>query len=208
MVTTRRASTEITNSAYDRGTAGGVDVLERKAFSQTNEVASVAQEETIDEARARMRGNLDMLLNYDRYTEQVVDSVEAPMLDEARVAEPVDIQDEDIRPTSTTMQFGDGDVDQIYNEIQRDNKEETSSYRLNGKGKLVVVLYALAVTVILALIIINTGVLASLSGTREAKATELNTKIEQYQQLSANIEDISTNDYIIEQAEELGMVKR
>lgn len=208
MVTTRRASTEITNSAYDRGTAGGVDVLERKAFSQTNEVASVAQEETIDEARARMRGNLDMLLNYDRYSEQVVDSVEAPMLDEARVAEPVDIQDEDIRPTSTTMQFGDGDVDQIYNEIQRDNKEETSSYRLNGKGKLVVVLYALAVTVILALIIINTGVLASLSGTREAKATELNTKIEQYQQLSANIEDISTNDYIIEQAEELGMVKR
>ena len=208
MVTTRRASTEITNSAYDRGTAGGVDVLERKAFSQTNEVASVSQEETIDEARARMRGNLDMLLNYDRYTEQVVDSVEAPMLDEARVAEPVDIQDEDIRPTSTTMQFGDGDVDQIYNEIQRDNKEETSSYRLNGKGKLVVVLYALAVTVILALIIINTGVLASLSGTREAKATELNTKIEQYQQLSANIEDISTNDYIIEQAEELGMVKR
>ena len=208
MVTTRRASTEITNSAYDRGTAGGVDVLERKAFSQTNEVASVAQEETIDEARARMRGNLDMLLNYDRYTEQVVDSVEAPILDEARVAEPVDIQDEDIRPTSTTMQFGDGDVDQIYNEIQRDNKEETSSYRLNGKGKLVVVLYALAVTVILALIIINTGVLASLSGTREAKATELNTKIEQYQQLSANIEDISTNDYIIEQAEELGMVKR
>lgn len=208
MVTTRRASTEITNSAYDRGTAGGVDVLERKAFSQTNEVASVAQEETIDEARARMRGNLDMLLNYDRYTEQVVDSVEAPMLDEARVAEPVDIQDEDIRPTSTTMQFGDGDVDQIYNEIQRDNKEETSSYRLNGKGKLVVVLYALAVTVILALIIINTGVLASLSGAREAKATELNTKIERYQQLSANIEDISTNDYIIEQAEELGMVKR
>lgn len=215
MVTTRRSSTDITSSAFDCGTTGGVDVLERKPTASRNEFVNISKEETVDEARERMRGNLNMLLNYDRYSEEIVDSVATPVIEEVpvevaeqvSVVEPVNLQDEDIRPTSTTMQFGDGDVDQMYNEMRKEEHEE-SSYHLNGKGKLVVVLYALAVTVILALIIINTGILASLSGAKQAKTVELNNKIEQYQQLSANIEDISSNDYIIGQAEELGMIKR
>ena len=209
MVTTRRTSTETTSSVLDRATSGGVDVLERKT-PVLDEFVNGEREETVDEARARMRGNLDLLLNYDRYSETVVDNIVSPTVEEVSVAvdKTVDLQDEDIRPTSTTMQFGDAaDADQIYNEMHREEKEN-SGYKLNGKGKLVVVLYALAVTVILALIIINTGVLAKLSGAKEEKVAELNGKIEQYQQLSAEIDSISGNDYIIEQAEQLGMVKR
>ncbi len=215
MVTTRRSSTNTTSSVFDNSTAGGVGVLERKSNASRNEFVNISKEETVDEARERMRGNLNMLLNYDRSYEEVTDSVASPVVEDApvevsepvAVAEPVNFQDEDIRPTSTTMQFGDGDVDQMYNEMRKEEHEETS-YRLNGKGKLVLVLYALAVTVILALIIINTGVLAGLSGAKAAKTAELSSKIEQYQQLSANIEDISSEGYIIGKAEELGMIKR
>lgn len=214
MVTTRRASTNVMSSVFDANTSGGVDVLERKVSVAKNEFINTAKEETVDEARARMRGNLDMLLNYDRYSEEVVDSIATPVVEESPVSiaeqtpvvDSLDIQEEDIRPTSTTMQFGDGETEQIYNEIKREEKEE-GSYKLNAKGKLVVVLYALAVTVILALIIINTGVLASLSGAKEAKIATLNSKIEQYQQLSTEIADISNDNYVIEQAQNLGMVK-
>jgi hypothetical protein len=206
MVTTRRANTNVTSSVLDRNTAGGVDVLERTkpAIQEFNS----EREETVDEARARMRGNLDLLLNYDRYSETVVDDVVSPVVEKSpeMVAETTSFQDEDIRPTSTTMQFGDADADQIYNEMRRE--EKAVGYKLNGKGKLVVVLYALAVTVILALIIINTGVLARLSGVKETKTAELNQRIEQFEQLSSDIENISGNDYVIEQAENLGMIKR
>ncbi len=214
MVTTRRASTNITSSSFDHGTAGGVDVLERKVSAPVNEFIVTETEETVDQARARMRGNLDLLLNYDRYSEQIVDSatstvVETPIenAEVESIEETVALQDEDIRPTSTTMQFGDGDVDQMYKEMNHTEHETTASYRLNGKGKLVVVLYALAVTVILALIIINTGVLASLSGNKEAKTAELNAKIEQYQTIKDQNDYISSEDYIVQKAEELGMVK-
>ena len=215
MVTTRRASTNVTSSTFDRGTAVGVDVLERKVSAPVNEFISTETEETVDQARARMRGNLDLLLNYDRYSEQVVDSATTAVVDSpveqtetVSVEEAVALQDEDIRPTSTTMQFGDGDVDQMYKEMNRSEQETNVSYRLNGKGKLVVVLYALAVTVILALIVINTGVLASLSGTKEAKTAELNSKIEQYQVLKEQNDYMNSEEYIIQEIEKLDtMVK-
>ena len=119
------------------------------------------------------------------------------------------MQDDDIRPTSTTMQFGDGDIDQMYKEMNRANETVKESYHLNNKGKLVIVLYSLAVMVILALIAINTGMLATLSGTQQAKTAELNAKIAEYSVLQEEIESISSDDYVINQAETvLDMVKR
>lgn len=200
MVTTRRSS-DIVNT-YDNGTRGGVGLLERpSAYSAPAETAPKISE-TESQAKERMQKNLDKLLNYDRYSEQqVVDQAVAPV-DES-------FADEDIRPTSTTMQFGD-DIDQIREEMhQAAVVEEHSSYRLNNKGKLVMVLYAIAVTVILALIILNTGVLASLSDTASAKSAELNAAIEEYNAVQTQIENISSSDYIIDVAEnDYGMIKK
>ena len=200
MVTTRRSS-DIVNT-YDNGTRGGVGLLERpSAYSAPAETAPKISE-TESQAKERMQKNLDKLLNYDRYSEQqVVDQAVAPV-DES-------FADEDIRPTSTTMQFGD-DIDQIREEMhQAAVVEEHSTYRLNNKGKLVMVLYALAVTVILALIILNTGVLASLSDTASAKSAELNAAIEEYNAVQTQIENISSSDYIIDVAEnDYGMIKK
>ena len=210
MVTARR-SVGINEFADTQNTTkGGVGLLERKvpaSYAEFTEAKPV-EKESIDEARERMQRNLDRLLNYDKPEVQKAEAVVASEVVE-EVQAPVAFSDEDIRPTSTTMQFGDGDIDQMYKEMNRQqSQEEQGSYRLNGKGKLAVVLYSLAVAVILALIFINTGVLASLSSVNEAKAAELSGKEATLMELNAEIESISDKDYIISLAEnQYGMIK-
>ena len=116
--------------------------------------------------------------------------------------------DEDIKPTSTTLQFGDGEVEKVYSDMQRQKEAQKASFSLNGKGKLVVVLYSLAVTVILALIILNTGVLATIKSGNQAKASILSDKVAEYQVVSQRIDAISSNDYVIDIAKnDYGMIK-
>lgn len=214
MVTTRRDEKTTTYSQSQRGSA--IDLLERKVPSYSA-ITEDRVEESLEEAKERMQKNLDKLLNYDRYTEMgYVQDIEmasavAPEISEtATVSEsPVAFSDEDIKPTTTTLQFGDGEVDKVYDDMQRQKESQKSSYRLNGAGKLVVVLYSLAVTVILALIILNTGVLASLRSGNEAKASVLDEKVAEYQMLSEKIDALSSNERVIDIAEnDYGMIKK
>lgn len=203
MVTTRRSSGfDTTGSAR-----GGLDVLERRATVQS-EVAP-EQEKSFEERRAEMKSNLDRLLNYDRYAEmEAEEAAAAEEVSAEEKTETVAMSDEDIRPTTTTTQFIDGDP-QIFNDAAKSKEERKSAYRLNGKGKLVVVLYALVVTVILALIVLNTGVLKSLS-------KDIATLDESYRAQAAavsaqktEIAEISSDAYISQFAEsELGMILR
>ena len=202
MITTRRS--EMSNSVYEtRAAAAGVDLLERPQSFE--EFASVAPAVDESEQAQERRRNLQNLLNYDRYTEQSSSVIVEEQVEEVQASA---LADEDIRPTSTTMQFGD-DIDQIRREMNRAQEEEKSvSYHLNGKGKLAVTLYALAVTVILALIVLNTGVLAGLSNSVQAKAAELDSTIARYEAIQQEIDSISNSDYIIDVAQnQYGMVK-
>lgn len=212
MVTARR-SVDNVNSSYDvRPTKGGVDLLERpRSYGEFAYAPAASQRaENLSPEKERMQRNLDKLLNYDRYAEQQAE-IEAEVNNVATEPVTTSLADEDIRPTSTTMQFGE-DIDQIREEMKQtsvvsDDKE--SSYRLNNKGKLAVILYSLAVTVILALIVLNTGVLAKLSNSNTAKAAALNETIAKYDAVQAQIESISDSDYIINVAEnEYGMIKK
>lgn len=201
MVTTRRSS-DITNSAYENGSQrGGIALLERPRSYNEQAVASVSvNTENRDAERERMQKNLDKLMNYDRYSEQQVEEVN-------EVQNSAIHADEDIRPTSTTMQFGE-DIDQIRQEMNKAvATSNDTSYRLNSKGKLAVILYSLAVAVILALIVLNTGVLAKLSNTASARTAELNSTIAQYQAVQSEIADISSDEHIINFAKNEGMVK-
>ena len=82
-------------------------------------------------------------------------------------------------------------------------------YHLNSKGRLAVILYSLAVTIILALIVLNTGVLASLSNVSNEKSAELSAALERYDAVKSQIDDISSSDYIIDVAEnQYGMVRQ
>lgn len=201
MITTRRSN------GFDtiESARGGVDVLERRASVQSETVPE--REGSMEETRAKMKSNLDRLLNYDRYSEMEAEAAakvqDAPVEEKAKT---VAYSDEDIRPTTTTTQFIDGDP-QIFNDAEKSKEERKSAYRLNGKGKLVVVLYALVVTVILALIVLNTGVLKALSKDIAALDETYRAQAAAVSAQKAEIAEISSDAYIAQIAEsELGMI--
>ena len=84
--------------------------------------------------------------------------------------------------------------------------EETKTAAVSGKTKFALVLYAIAVTVILALIIINTGVLSLINGKSQLKESELNGVISEYSQISEELAQHG-DDYVESVATELGMIK-
>ena len=195
MITTRRSG-EV--SYEQKAMHGGVDLLEMPV-AQAN---SVVEDTDLSEAQERMRKNLNDLLNYDRFSEENV--AESIVTDSVQTMER-DFADEDIRPTSTTMQFGD-DIDSIRQEMNQESAQKTS-YRLNSKGKVALVLYSLVAMVILALIILNTGVLANLSNVKAAKVEQLSSLKQEYALQQENIAKISDPDYVIGQLGE-GWVKQ
>ena len=196
MITTRRQDG---NTDTDNSVRGGVNLLEREAVSIN---AAPAREESMEEAKARMQRNLDRLLNYDRYSEIEAEE-KAAVIEDAPEAETKAYSDEDIRPTTTTTQFIDGDP-QIFNDAEKSKTERKSSYRLNGRGKLIVAMYALVVTVILALIVLNTGVLKSLArevsaldATYTARISALNAQNAEIARLASEerVISVATTDY-------------
>ena len=217
MITTKRADDVVNGSFANMSGGQNVALLERetpKNYSAYQE-EKTGEQEDLQQARERMQRNLDRLLNYDRYAETekaesaAIEEKAAMEVEQSISAAPASYSnEEDIRPTSTTMQFGDGDVDQMYKEMNSAS-EAKESYHLNAKGKFFVVLYGLAVAVILALIIINTGVLVTLNSRNEQRTAELNYVISEYNERKEICENISSDEYVINIAEnEYNMVKQ
>ena len=69
-------------------------------------------------------------------------------------------------------------------------------------------LYALVVTVILALIVLNTGVLASLSNQAEQKAAEFSAIQFEASALAAENAYLQSNERIVEEAIKMGMKQK
>ena len=208
MVTTRRSS-EYANSSYEpRMATAGVGVLDRPERLEEKYSTAVTVGDNTQEAEERRR-NLDKLLNYDRYTEQA-SVVEEKEVEQATIVNSSSLSDEDIRPTSTTLQFGDGNGEKLLKDLNVSHEvSDTKSYRLSSKGRLVVVLYSLIVAVVLAFVIVNTGILASLDTSAANKSAELDTAINEYNVVQERVDSISNDDYVIDVAEnELGMVPR
>lgn len=197
MITTRRS-----NGLQTESTRGGLDLLEREEVNY--EQTAPERVESMDEAKARMQRNLDKLLNYDRYSE--MEAEKSAVIEDAPQIREAAYSDEDIRPTTTTTQFIDGDP-QIFNDAAKSKSDEHVGYKLNAKGKVVVVLYALVVAVILALIALNTGVLRTLSADVNSLSATYAAKTAAIEQQNAIIAEISSPSHISEIAEnQLGMV--
>jgi cell division protein FtsL len=204
MVTTRR-SNDSRSLTYERNSSSaGVDLLERTVSVSYDDYLTTVPAEEIkkDNTEERMRESLNQLLGYDRYSEQVLDS--APAV--APVQTVNASSDEDIRPTSTTMQFGSIGADEIHNEMRAD--EVVATKHVTGKGKLAIVLYSLILTVVMALVIINTGVLNGLNSSKAKAEARLNDATANYEQLVKENEALADPDRIGDIAEnELGMIK-
>ncbi|MBR1983700.1 MAG: hypothetical protein IKA12_03335 [Clostridia bacterium] len=203
MVTARR-SNDIT-SIIGSENRGGVAILEKNpnTYNQFVEDNNVTEHD-MEETKLRMQRNLEMIMNYDK---QVTDTVEDVQVEAQQVSEITAVEDEDICPTSTTMQFGDGDLDQMYKEMNRAQETTKENYKLTTKGKIVVAIYAAVVAVIFALIVLNTSLLAVLTNSNAQKAEILTAQTEQYNAIMSEIESVSQNDYIADIAQnQFGMV--
>ena len=207
MITTRRSADSYSETFGDR--KANVALLEREYVPSSYEefVGSERKEEVnFDEEKLTRQRNLQKLLNYDRYSETYVDE---PVAEVAEVVEPVTVamSEEDIRPTSTTMQFGDTDVSQMYQELRQEREQARDSHKLNAKGKFILVLYALAVTVIMALIIVNTGVLSRLTSENQVKEAQLESIVSEYNNVHNQYQTDITDSVVSERAESLGMIR-
>lgn len=216
---TARCSSQASTDVFSRGgSMSNVGLLERVDLDVKPEykVADISKEENLQEAKARMQQNLDKLLNYDRYSE----SVKEEMASSVATAEPVveqqtytfvedafaPVKEDDIRPTSTTMQFGEADVDQMFDEMESKETAKQAS-RITGKSKLVIVLYSLAVAIVLALIAINTGFLSGAYAKTANLTTEYQVIKSDVDQIFAEVAERSTEEYVSSEAVKLGMIK-
>ena len=160
-------------------TSGNTALLERESVS----------------SRETTSTNLEKLLNYGRCP------VSEPETVSTEFTAP---KEEDITPSSTTMQFqGQASAERFYGDHVN---EEKFSFSLNAKGKILIGIYAAVVALIVAAIIIITGVNRSLSQAIAVKSQEVNDLKTEYSQIVDEIKQVTSNDYIANEAENIGMV--
>ena len=201
MVTTRRSS-EMTNINYETQSDKGGVALKTRPRVESNVQESQIQKQSYAEANERMQKNLDRLMNYDRYTAQ-----QMHIQEEQKKCR--NVSDDDFRPTSTTMQFGDDSIEEIREEMNKRQSAVDEIYTINKKGKVAIVLYSLVVAVVMALIVLNTGLLANLNATSEAAYNKYNSVVAEYNQVMSKIDDISSAEHVSNVAQnDYGMIKR
>ncbi len=204
MITTRRDVNEMFN-AY--ATEQEKNVAVNNGFAER----AISKEKVSDTERTRK--NLEYIMNYDLYiAKEREEAAAATINDSATVVEEVskpeieqvEINREDIEPSSTTMQFMNESATELMGDIKQEKKEP---FRLTKKGKVMIALYAFAVTVIMALIILNTTVLSNLSGMINHKTNELQTLKTSYRQVVEELDNVSNEETISKKAVEFGMTK-
>ena len=94
---------------------------------------------------------------------------------------PVKEIDENLIPSSTTMQFESYDENDIYEEVRPKNETDLQKkYKINTKGKVLIAVYALVVATILALIVINSRMLKSLDSSISGYANKVTELTDEY----------------------------
>ena len=122
-----------------------------------------------------------------------------------RIARPEEETNADLRPSSTTMQFGSDEESDIYEEVDYTKENHKEEFRLSSKGKVLIAIYSLVVAIILSLIIINSRMLKSLDSSISSykqKADEINAEVSR---IEAEIADITSKETIGEWALKHGM---
>ena len=125
---------------------------------------------------------------------------------------PVDSPSPDLVPTNTTMQFNARDRKYLYEDFHAEKEkdhlksDENAEYRINTKGKIMITVYALVVLTIFTLIILNTRLLKDMSASISEKEAQVTVMQEELASLNDRLEFVSSDEEIIRQAVEKGMV--
>lgn len=179
---------------------------------------------------AAIKSNLDKILHYERYrngesvapevTSNATSAVEeyfrrgeaaqrpvAPEIKES-VAAPRVEEDEDLRPSATTMQFESAEENDLYEDLdyKRESKAE-ENFRISSKGKMLIAIYSAVVILILSLIIINARMLKSLDGSLSTRNQRVNELQKTYERVNGEYSDAMSDEAIDAWAKEHGMQK-
>lgn len=123
-----------------------------------------------------------------------------------------DGQEEDLLPTSTTMQFTGKNRNYIYedlNECEDDEEnaeEENVSYKINTKGKIIIAVYALVVLTIFTLIIMNTRLIHNMNTSISESEARIAMMEAENVRLYDELNYVSQETEILKRAEAIGMV--
>ena len=116
---------------------------------------------------------------------------------------------EDFMPSSTTMQF-DKENTEVYEDLRLKNKTKNKvakDYRINTKAKLLVAVYTLVVATILSLIVINSRMLKNLDNSIDNYSSQVKSLNQEYAQVMDELNDVMSDETIIDKAIEMGMEK-
>ena len=179
-----------------------------------------------------MKSNLDKILHYERYRgeepqvrQEVKSNATSAVEDYFRRGEaaqrvaPVETvvspertqkaeESEDLRPSSTTMQFESAEESDIYEDLdyKRQVKQE-ENFRISAKGKMLIAIYSAVVFIILTLIVINAKMLKSLDGSLTNRSEKVNELNKTYEKVSDDYNQAMSDEAIDQWAKDHGMQK-
>ena len=119
-------------------------------------------------------------------------------------ADGMQLTKDDLLPSSTTMQFENNE------EIEDFEKDidVSSSKSVKPIGKLLIVAYCALVSIIMALIIVNTGIINNLNDSATERRERVNDLQSEYKRVMDEVDNVNSEDYVKKVAEnEYEMVK-
>ncbi len=198
MLTVKRGETTEKNSNVMSLERDNSVISGYKIFDE--EISAQETEEQIHERKAKY---LERLLNYEKYSTVQEDVEDYAVLDETEEVDNLELTKEDLLPSSTTLQFeGENSVEKFQ------KRENYVSKGIRSTGKLLIVAYCVLVSIVMALIIVNTGIINSLDSTSTQKQEMLEDIKGQYMSVISEIDYTNSEEFIVKTAEEAyNMVK-
>ncbi len=150
---------------------------------------------------AKIPENFDKIIHYDTYAKpQQVKDVHRVYVEHTTGV------NQDLRPTSTTMQFQGLNKSEIYKDV-RENTTTTyeTSTTTSKQSKLVIAFMSVAIVLLSFLIVFNTILLKNMNNTIQSKQAEVQRLLTQNEQAQSRLNDVSSDQAIIDAAKQLGM---
>ena len=143
-------------------------------------------------------------MEYQTPTMELVSTVAPAKVDARR-----EVLNEDIMPSTTTMQFEKANTE-VYEDLRLKNKNKNKvekNYKINTKAKLLVAVYSLVVATILSLIVINSRMLKNLDNSIDNYTSQVANLNQEYTAVMDELDYAMSEENIIDKAIEMGMEK-
>ncbi len=165
------------------------------------QVAVMEQDAEAVKFNARIPENFDKIINYDSYSKlQQVKDVQRVYVEHSTGI------NQDLRPTSTTMQFQGLNKAEIYKDVRENS---TSTYEITKstakKNKLIIAVTTIAIVALSVLIVFNTALLKNMNNTIMDKQAQVERLISDNQVANDTLNAVSSDQAVIDAAKQLGM---